>query len=159
MQRLLTLSLFVFSIWINTTHAEIFSWVDANGQRHYGDEKPKNQSSKQVKIKPNISGYQMINQDLKDLQKEGIIPQEYVIMYSTAWCGYCKKARKYFHTNAIKFKERDIEKSRHAKQDYKDLGGKNVPFFFYKGQTHRGFHPTSFGSFYDGLNRNQSAIN
>ncbi|WP_198147347.1 glutaredoxin family protein [Gilvimarinus polysaccharolyticus] len=32
-----------------------------------------------------------------------------VVMYAS-WCGYCKKARRYFRANNIPFTEYDIEK-------------------------------------------------
>ena len=39
-----------------------------------------------------------------------------VIMYATDWCGYCKKARRYFRKNGISFTEYDIEKDAAAKK-------------------------------------------
>ena len=32
-----------------------------------------------------------------------------VVMYSTSWCGYCKKAKNYFEANKIAYIEKDIE--------------------------------------------------
>lgn len=48
-------------------------------------------------------------------------------MYSTVWCGFCKKAKAYFKQKGISFSERDIEKSTKAKQEYQKLGGGGVP--------------------------------
>lgn len=158
MLRSLALSLFISCLSINVSYAEIFSWVDENGQRHYGDEKPKNTDAEAIKVKPNLSGYKMIDPNLKKSQNQKDISHRFVIMYSTAWCSYCKQARQYLKDNKIQFKEKDIEKSRNAKLEYKKLGGQNVPFFFYKGQTHRGFHPSSFGNFYNSLNSTESVI-
>jgi glutaredoxin len=50
-----------------------------------------------------------------------------VVMYATAWCGYCKKARQYFTDNDIEFVEYDIEKDRAAKRDYDGLRVRYVP--------------------------------
>jgi len=50
-----------------------------------------------------------------------------VTMYSTSWCGYCKKARRLFERNDIPFEELDIEKSADALQAYQALGGRGVP--------------------------------
>ena len=133
-----------------TAHAEIYSWVDDSGQRHFGDEKPKKQSAEEVKVRPNLSGYQMANPDYKPPKKDSK-KLDVLVMYSAAWCGYCKKARLFLQKNNIAFKERDIEKSRRAKADYKKLGGKNIPFFSYKGQTHRGFSEYLFMKFYEPL--------
>ena len=32
-----------------------------------------------------------------------------VVMYSTSWCGYCKKARRYFKQQKIPFEEYDVD--------------------------------------------------
>ena len=57
-----------------------------------------------------------------------------VVMYATAWCGYCKKARQYFTDNGIEFVEYDIEKDRAAKRDYDTLLGSGTPLL-YQGYT------------------------
>ena len=143
--RIIAFVLFICSSVV--THAEIYSWVDDSGQRHFGDEKPKKQSAEEVKVRPNLSGYQMANPDYKSPEKTPTNTHT-LVMYSAAWCGYCKKARLFLQKNNIAFQERDIEKSRRAKADYKKLGGKNIPFFSYKGQTHRGFSEQGFMQFY-----------
>ncbi|NRB37418.1 MAG: glutaredoxin family protein [Pseudomonadales bacterium] len=147
-RHIITLCFLLFAH--NLVYAEIYSWVDDTGQRHYGDEKPKTQTSKEINIKPNISGYQMINPDLNSHTAKNSKPEK-LVMYSTAWCGFCKKARAFFKANHIPFKERNIEKSRQAKAAYKKLGGKNVPFFAYKGYTHSGFSEYHFMKFYEPL--------
>lgn len=53
--------------------------------------------------------------------------QPEVIMYSTAWCGYCRKAREFFAANGIRYVEYDIEKNAAAFSEHRRLGGKGVP--------------------------------
>lgn len=53
--------------------------------------------------------------------------QPEVIMYSTAWCGYCRKAREFFAANGIRYTEYDIEKNSLAYSEHRRLGGKGVP--------------------------------
>jgi glutaredoxin len=50
-----------------------------------------------------------------------------VVMYSTSWCGYCRKARQFFDANSIAYTELDIEKSSDANYQHKKLGGRGVP--------------------------------
>lgn len=57
-----------------------------------------------------------------------------VVMYATAWCGYCKQARQYFAKNGIAYVEYDIEKDRAAKRDYDTLHGSGTPLL-YQGYT------------------------
>jgi mycoredoxin len=45
-----------------------------------------------------------------------------VILYSTTWCGYCAKTRKYLQANNIRFTEIDVEKTEQGRQDYARLG-------------------------------------
>jgi glutaredoxin len=53
--------------------------------------------------------------------------QPEVILYSTAWCGYCRKAREFFAANGIRYVEYDIEKNAAAFSEHRRLGGKGVP--------------------------------
>jgi glutaredoxin len=53
--------------------------------------------------------------------------QPEVILYSTAWCGYCRKAREFFAANGIRYIEYDIEKNSAAQSEHRRLGGKGVP--------------------------------
>jgi glutaredoxin-like YruB-family protein len=69
-------------------------------------------------------------------------------MYSTAWCGYCKKARKYFTSKGIAFIEYDIEKNARAKRDYDALGGKGVPVILVGKKRMNGFSPQGFDRIY-----------
>jgi len=44
-----------------------------------------------------------------------------VVMYSTAWCGVCKRARKYFEENRIAFEEHDVDQNPVARAEYEKL--------------------------------------
>ena len=63
-----------------------------------------------------------------------------VIMYSTSWCGYCKKARVMLNLQGVKFKEFDIEKSSTANAEMKSLGGHGVPVFLIQGEVVKSFN-------------------
>ena len=39
-------------------------------------------------------------------------------MYSTAWCGVCKRARKYFQETGISFTEHDVDEDAAARAEY-----------------------------------------
>ncbi|WNO10230.1 glutaredoxin family protein [Teredinibacter sp. KSP-S5-2] len=64
-----------------------------------------------------------------------------VILYSTAWCGYCAKARKLLKDNGIDYFEYDIEKSQEGKRQYKALGGSGIPVLLIKGEVIKGYNP------------------
>ncbi len=62
-----------------------------------------------------------------------------VLLYSTAWCGYCKKARSLFEKSGVSFVEYDIEKSQLAAEEYRQLGGRGVPLIVINEQVLQGF--------------------
>jgi len=71
-----------------------------------------------------------------------------VVLYGTAWCGHCKKAKSYFRANNIAFTEYDIEKSASAKRDFKRMGGGGVPLILVGEKRIRGFSPSKFAQAY-----------
>lgn len=42
-------------------------------------------------------------------------------MYSTAWCGVCKRARAYFEEKRITFEEHDVDEDPRARAEYELL--------------------------------------
>jgi len=49
--------------------AEVFKWVDKNGQVHYSDKKPENQSTEEIKIRPRnqaVTRTTLQNTEIKD---------------------------------------------------------------------------------------------
>jgi glutaredoxin len=67
-----------------------------------------------------------------------------VVMYSTAWCGVCKRARKYFEDNRIAFEERDVDEDVTARVEYLQLNPRrSVPTIKIADQVIVGFSPGS----------------
>lgn len=66
-------------------------------------------------------------------------PNAKVVLYSTEWCTYCKRARKWLEKNNVAFQELDIEKSATARQQFDALGGGGVPVVVIDGQIVRGY--------------------
>lgn len=62
-----------------------------------------------------------------------------VVMISTSWCGYCRKARQFFNANAIEFEEIDAERtpSQSIKDLYRQTG---VPMIIIGAEYVRGFN-------------------
>lgn len=123
------------------THAQIYKWVDAEGRTHYSDKKPQNTAVEDVKVEVNTYtsvSYAPLSESHGDT----------LIMYTTSWCGYCKKARRYFKRNGIPFNEFDIERDRGAKRDYEALGGRGVPVILLGKERMNGFSEDGFKRFY-----------
>lgn len=55
------------------------------------------------------------------------LQQTDIVLYSTSWCSYCSKTRRFLHAADIPFTEHDIEKSQQAYQQYQAIGVQGVP--------------------------------
>lgn len=64
-----------------------------------------------------------------------------VVMYSTDWCGYCRRMRTFFRTHNIDYREYDIEKSPRGKAEYDQLAGHGIPLVVVRGNVVRGYNP------------------
>ncbi len=62
-------------------------------------------------------------------------------MYSTDWCGYCRKARKLLNEMGVTFVEKDIEEDPTARREYlqKTGGRTGVPTFDFAGVIMQGY--------------------
>ena len=143
---------------------EFYNWTDENGRIHYSSQKPV--TNTQVKIinykenhktatkPPAQSPYSTPVSTTDKIKIHSALPgykgpgSGTVVMYSTAWCGYCKKARRYFRENSIPFNEYDIEKSSRAKSEHKRYGGSGVPLLLFGQHKMRGFSTSNFEKLY-----------
>lgn len=80
------------------------------------------------------------------------IKHKEVILYATAWCGYCKKTRAFLDKNHIKYTEYDIEKSEDGLKQHKALGGQGVPTLDIKGTVIHGYSTKNMTSVFKALN-------
>lgn len=122
--------------------AEIYSWTDNNGRKFFSSTPPKNQSSKQVTVRVNSFTNVSIDKSIFNTGNK-------VIMYSTSWCGYCKKAKQYFKSKNIPFTEYDIENNARAKRQYKKMNGQGVPIILVGKKRLNGFSKSSFERIYN----------
>ena len=50
-----------------------------------------------------------------------------VKVYTTTWCGYCKRAKVYLAQRGIGYDEVDVEASDQGRREFASLGGRGVP--------------------------------
>ena len=146
----LTLLLFSF-ILSSLSYAEIYKWVDDDGGVHFGDKKPDAGPAEEIKLE--INTYTHVTFDTLDAADKSETPaigkKPKVIMYSASWCGYCKKARKYFKKNRIAFTEYDVEKNEKARKKYKKLGATGFPVILVGKKRMNGFSEKGFERIYN----------
>ncbi len=129
-------------------HAEIYRWTDAEGRVHFGDNPEQPDTAESVTIKVNT--YESVSyESVRNINFDNPARRtSKVVMYSTDWCGYCRKAREYFRSQKIAFVEYDIEKDPGAKREYDALGAKGVPVILVGDKRMNGFSPGGFQKIY-----------
>ncbi|MDU9406608.1 DUF4124 domain-containing protein [Pseudomonas sp. zfem001] len=70
--------------------AEVYKWTDENGRVHFGDKPKDKDQAEQLSLK--INSYESVSYE--SLTPTQGATSKRVIMYSAAWCGYCKQARR-----------------------------------------------------------------
>ncbi len=135
--------LFVITLaaFVNNSYAEIYKWVDDRGKVHFSGRKPANHDAEPIELR--INTYTSITYAVSKIDHG-----QKVVMYSTSWCAYCKKAKQYFKKNNIKFTEYDIEENARARKRYKKLGATGVPVIVVGQKRMNGFSIKGFERIY-----------
>lgn len=111
--------------------AEVYKWMDAQGNIHFSDKKSAAPDARLVPLQSSLNRYHRGELPAFHPRRESHAPPTLhpgqVVMYSTSWCGYCKQARAYFEQKGIAYADRDIEKSAQAQREYQALGGGGIP--------------------------------
>ncbi len=68
-------------------------------------------------------------------------PNTKVVMYGTATCPHCAKARDYLRERGIAFADYDVQQSPAAREAFSKLGGKGVPLILIGNRRIDGFMP------------------
>jgi glutaredoxin len=135
------------ALFSSTAMCEIYKWTDSAGKTHFSDQKPDNAKTEKVHVQNN--SYTHVTYQLPPSPPEPTAKtNKNVVMYSTAWYGYCKKARAYFESHNIASTDYDIEHSDEAKQNYDAIGGHGVPIIFIGPACMNGFSSESFEYLY-----------
>ena len=131
------------SLLSSMTLAEIYRWVDDQGNAQFSDAPPDGVKTESVELKINTYTAVEITPLIERLGKEGK-----VVIYTATWCGVCKKAEKYFRDNQIPFIGYDVEKSPTGRVDFKALRGKSVPVLIIGKTRMNGFTVSTFNKVY-----------
>lgn len=114
----------LLGVLVLPAQAEIYRWTDAEGRVHYGDNNPGRPDAQAVH--PQVNSYKSVTYKLPPTPAAAA-PKAELRLYGTSWCGYCKKARRYFESKGIPFRDLDVEKDAAARREFEALGGKGVP--------------------------------
>ena len=117
--------------------SEVYKWTDAQGRIHYSDSPPPEAKAKQVKIKvSSIQGPAVVSA-LSD--SPAAKSKDKVRIYTTPWCGYCKKAKAHLAAKSVLYEEVDVEASEQGRSEFTRIGGRGVPVILVGRQRMDGF--------------------
>lgn len=126
--------------------AELYRWVDDQGQTHFSDQPQDDRAERfevQVQTIEFVTTGEIDFADIPSRSRGGGL-----VMYSTQRCGYCKRARDYFQRENIAYTEKDIDMSQVARKEFEQLGGTGVPLFINGKQKMSGFSESRFSQWY-----------
>lgn len=150
----------VSSLFVVPAQSEIYKWTDSGGKVHFGDKVPASGNAETVDIivtpSSAVQNPASTNETPGASSGSSYKPanegraNKRVVMYSTAWCPYCKKARNYFRKTGIRFVEYDVEKLPNRMREFKKLGGTGYPLILIgKNQQMQGFSVSGFDRRYN----------
>jgi glutaredoxin len=145
--------LLTFTIYLCTTAAaEIYKWVDDKGEMHISDSPPPGAKSPgEMKVYKDRQEDNLDTAPVPARKNEELRPSYQtkkkadIVLYTTSWCPYCRKARDYLRSRGVDFIEYDIEKDKEAavrKRQLDNRGG--VPFAIINGRSISGFSASAY---------------
>lgn len=167
MKKIFLSLLIFFFLLTGISSAEFYKWEDEKGNLHITDYPPPSKSVKNLKVHkfdrdsqeseppapptvpPKPRETKLPQAEVKQERSKTAYtePRKYnnVVLYTTSWCGYCKKAAAFFQSRNIPFTEYDIEKDPAAAERRRRLDSRpGVPLAVINGQTILGFSPGAY---------------
>ena len=128
------------------TQTTLYKSVRPDGRIVYGDRPPVDGRSAQTMKFENLPSSPLSPATLaylEQLKTSGgtaqTLPNGELVLFTTSWCAYCKKAKAYLASKGVSYKEVDIESNAGA-ASYAQAGGqRGVPLLFKNGQRVLGF--------------------
>lgn len=115
--------------------AGVYKWTDGQGNIHYSDSPPAAAKTTQLKLQSFTGPVEV---------SRAIGADSGVTLYSTEWCGVCKRAKAFFKQNGVPFREWDVEKSDYGEAKFRQLGGGGVPVITVGSEKMIGFDASRF---------------
>lgn len=116
-------------------HAGVYKWTDAQGRIQYSDTPPPAAKTTQLKLQTYTGPAQV---------SQAIGADSGVTIYTTEWCGVCKRAKAFFKQNGVPFREWDVEKTEYGATKFRQFGGNGVPLITVGTEKMMGFDGNRF---------------
>ena len=153
MKKIILTLLILSFLFPGISSAEFYKWEDENGNVVITDYPPPAKSTKNIKVhefeteqaSPTENNQKAAGQTPSQNANTQPKKSNEVILYTTSWCPYCKKAVNFFKSRNIDFTAYDIEKDSAAAERKKQLDSKGgVPFAIINGQQIHGYSPDAY---------------
>ncbi|MDV3242290.1 MULTISPECIES: glutaredoxin domain-containing protein [Methylocaldum] len=122
----------------SASKAEVYKVTGPDGKVTYTDSRAEGGNSAKVEL-VEIDSYSG-SPEVSSVEDAAV--SQKVTIFTTEWCGVCRKAKSYMASHGIAYDEFDIEKSRSAKTRFDQLGGRAVPVILVGNEKMTGFSPT-----------------
>jgi glutaredoxin len=126
--------------------AGVYKWTDAQGRIQYSDTPPPVAMATQLKLQSYTGPVQV---------GRAIGADSGVTLYTTEWCGVCKRAKAFLKQNGVPFREWDVEKTDYGSVKFKQLGGSGVPLITVGAEKMMGFDAGRFMELWKGTQSKQ----
>ncbi|OUS08048.1 hypothetical protein A9Q90_04865 [Gammaproteobacteria bacterium 54_18_T64] len=145
-----------FSLASLSASAEVYKWTDSEGQVHFSDRAPTSGVVELIGDKLIMNSYpgsklseaSFLEQRKREREQKEGMRRPSVVMYSTVWCGVCRRAKQYFRANKVTFSEYDVETSSKGKKDFARMKGQGVPIILIGKARMNGFDVARFERLY-----------
>jgi glutaredoxin len=121
--------------------AGVYKWTDAQGRIQYSDTPPPTTKATQLKLQT-YTGPALVGKVAG--------ADSGVTIYTTEWCGVCKRAKAFMKQNGVPFREWDVEKSDYGETKFRQLGGSGVPLITLGADKMTGFDAGRFMELWKG---------
>lgn len=115
--------------------AGVYKWTDAQGRIQYSDSPPPAAKATQLKLQTYTGPVQV---------SQAVGADSGVTLYTTEWCGVCKRAKAFMKQNGVPFREWDVEKTDYGAAKFRQLGGSGVPLITVGSEKMLGFDANRF---------------
>ena len=130
----------------------VFKSVGPDGRTLYGDRPPADgslSSSLKIVVPPSSPLSAETLAYVEHLKQAGTttdtpLPNGQIALFTTTWCGFCKKAKAYLASNGLPFKEIDVESPAGAASYARAGGTRGVPLLVLNGRHVLGFSPSAY---------------
>lgn len=112
--------------------AQVYKWVDANGRVHYGDGAASDPAAS--------TALELDQTNVADPYTAPSSAAPEIALYSTRWCGVCKRAKAFLDRRGVPYQEYDIEANQTAYREFRRLGGRGVPLVVVGSERLQGFN-------------------